>query len=199
LGVRLPPGALSPPRTLVATNDFPPRIGGVERFLVDLVRALPAGSVHVLAPDQPGARAVDRTIEAPVDRLPRARPGGLAPWRRRILDRLDTGGFEVVLIGQALPLGLLVSELADRGVPCVVLTHGVEYWLARLPGAAALLRRATEGARLVTAISTATATAIRSALPADLPVETTSGAAPTSTPAACASDWASTPARSSCA
>ena len=38
------------PRTLMVTNDFPPRIGDVQQYEWNLMRNLPADRVAVLAP-----------------------------------------------------------------------------------------------------------------------------------------------------
>jgi phosphatidylinositol alpha-1,6-mannosyltransferase len=64
---------------------------------------------------------------------------------------------DVVLFGHGFPLPLLGPDLASRGVPYVVLTHGVEVWMARAPGIAAGLRRACARASAVTAVSRFTA------------------------------------------
>jgi len=47
------------PRTLLVTNDYPPRVGGIQRTLEALVRCFPADRVAVLCPDAEGAAAFD--------------------------------------------------------------------------------------------------------------------------------------------
>ena len=47
------------PRTLVVTNDFPPRVGGIQRTLESLCRELPAEKVSVIAPSCEGSEAFD--------------------------------------------------------------------------------------------------------------------------------------------
>ena len=47
------------PRTLLVTNDFPPRTGGIQRYLQALADRLPAGELAVYAPAWPGAAAFD--------------------------------------------------------------------------------------------------------------------------------------------
>jgi hypothetical protein len=56
-----PPGPGRPeiPRTLVVTNDYPPRVGGVQQYVWNLVRLLPPDRVEVLAPRWEGWRAHD--------------------------------------------------------------------------------------------------------------------------------------------
>ena len=59
------------PRTLVVTNDFPPRIGGIESFVADLCTLLD-DDVVVLTSGPPGAAATDAGRPYPV-----LRRGGL--------------------------------------------------------------------------------------------------------------------------
>ena len=58
------------PRTLVVTNDFPPRVGGVQQYVWNLVQNLPPDRVAVLAPNWPGWQAHDREAPFPVHRWP---------------------------------------------------------------------------------------------------------------------------------
>jgi len=44
-------------RTLLVTNDFPPRTGGIQRYLLELTTRLPDGELVVYAPAWPGAAA----------------------------------------------------------------------------------------------------------------------------------------------
>ena len=56
---------------------------------------------------------------------------------------------EVVLFGHGFPLPLLAPGLASAGIPSVVLTHGAEVWLARIPALAGGMRRGFAAARAV--------------------------------------------------
>ena len=47
------------PRTLVVTNDYPPRVGGIQRTLEALVRQFPPDRVAVLCPAWEGSSAFD--------------------------------------------------------------------------------------------------------------------------------------------
>jgi phosphatidylinositol alpha-1,6-mannosyltransferase len=142
------------PRTLIVTNDFPPRRGGVERFVFDLADHLPAERVRVIAPSHPGHDAFDRRLAFPVRRVPRPRLWPTRALRRAIDEELRGNRPDVVLFGHALPqVGLASRRVRDAGVPFAMLTHGVEYWFARVPGFRGLLRRACWGAGAVFAIS----------------------------------------------
>ncbi|MBA3620619.1 MAG: alpha-(1-2)-phosphatidylinositol mannosyltransferase, partial [Acidothermales bacterium] len=46
-------------RTLVVTNDFPPRAGGIQSFVHALVSRLPPDAVTVYAPRWDGAATFD--------------------------------------------------------------------------------------------------------------------------------------------
>ena len=57
-------------RTLVVTNDFPPRQGGIQTFVAALLARRPPDSVVVLASDHPGSAAYDAGLPYPVVRRP---------------------------------------------------------------------------------------------------------------------------------
>ena len=52
-------------KTLIVTNDFPPRPGGIQAFVHNLAVRRPAGSVVVYAPAWEGAGAVRRRAAVP--------------------------------------------------------------------------------------------------------------------------------------
>ena len=56
-------------RTLVVTNDFPPRQGGIQTFVAALLARRPPDSVVVLASDHPGSREYDAALPYPVVHL----------------------------------------------------------------------------------------------------------------------------------
>jgi phosphatidyl-myo-inositol dimannoside synthase len=148
-------------RTLWLTNDFPPEVGGIERFVAELVRRTDPAQALVLAPSTPGAAGFDGGEPFDVERLPVGTvlpdPGTL----RRVHEAGRRHEPDVVVLGATWPLGELSRRLAqDPGVPVVSLTHGLEAGLATA-GLGALLRRATRGAAAVTAISAYTEARIR--------------------------------------
>ncbi|MEV4188202.1 alpha-(1-2)-phosphatidylinositol mannosyltransferase, partial [Streptosporangium canum] len=57
-------------RTLIVTNDFPPRAGGIQSFVHGLAACLPPDSVVVYAPWWPGCEAFDARQPYPVVRHP---------------------------------------------------------------------------------------------------------------------------------
>lgn len=158
------------PRTLVVTNDFPPRVGGIQRTLESLCRALPAASVSVIAPSSEGSESFDAAADFHVTRE-RSRFVWPTP---SFADRLDAeiarSGAEVVLFGDAFPLALLGPRLAARGTPYVVLAHGFDYWLSTVPIAHTVMKRMTSRASRVAGCSEFISRRVRTAVPRGVPV-----------------------------
>ena len=151
------------PPTLVVSNDFPPRIGGIESFVADLCELLDH-DVIVLTSGPPGGAASDAGRGYPVVRrgnllLPTP---AVARDAARLLRR---SGADRVLFGSAAPLGLLAPSLRRAGARQVVgITHGHEVWWSRVPGARRLLRRIGDSCDHLTAISDFTTAALSGAL-----------------------------------
>jgi phosphatidylinositol alpha-1,6-mannosyltransferase len=129
-------------RTLVVTNDFPTRQGGIEAFVLALCQRMPPAEVVVYTASMAGGREYDATLPFPVirDRTSTLLPTpGLA---RRTTQVLRSEGCDRVLFGAAAPLGLLAPTLRRAGAKRIVgLTHGHETWWARVPGPRGLFRR----------------------------------------------------------
>jgi phosphatidylinositol alpha-1,6-mannosyltransferase len=157
------------PRTLVVTNDFPPRVGGVQQYVWNLVRNLPADRVAVIAPNWSGWNEHDRNLPFPVHRWPAPFLWPTPELLRRVRSLVRQHRAEVVLFGHGYPLPLMVPELAAAGIPSVVLTHGAEVWLARTPAVSASMRWALRRARTVTAVSRWTARALERGLGSAVP------------------------------
>lgn len=159
------------PRTLLVANDFPPRVGGIQRTLEALVRQLPPERVAVLCPDAPGAPAFDEMVPYRVFRQPERFLWPTRDVRRRIRGAVAAFGAEVVLFGAVYPLALIGPSLARAGTPYLAAAHGFEYWLSIAPGTHALVRRATSmAARVPVMCSAFIARVVRTAVPAEVPV-----------------------------
>ncbi|MGY4645557.1 glycosyltransferase family 4 protein [Cellulomonas sp. URHB0016] len=130
------------PRTLVVTNDFPTRRGGIEAFVAALSDSFPPGEVVVYTASMPGDAAYDAELPYPVlrDRATTLLPSRRV--RRDVVAAFHEHGCDRVLFGASAPLGLLARALRAAGAERVVaLTHGHEVWWARMPGTRRLLRR----------------------------------------------------------
>lgn len=158
------------PRVLLVTNDFPPRIGGVQRYEWNVLQPLPPDRVAVLAPNWEGWREHDRAQPIPVHRWPAGFMWPSDDLARRVRGLALEHRADLVLFGQGLPLALLGPAVRASGIPYAVLTHGVEPWMARLPVTRQALGRALGGAAAVTAISRYTEAAVRRALPPTVPL-----------------------------
>ena len=155
-------------RTLVVTNDFPPRVGGIESFVLSMVRRMPPDQVVVHTARQPADAAFDATLPFPVVRDPSRL---LVPTRaitnRSIAIARDMD-CEFVWFGAAAPLGLMAHKLKSRaGVRrTVATTHGHEVWWASTPGTRAMLRRIGDTNDVLTYLGTYTRHRIAKALSA---------------------------------
>ena len=129
-------------RTLVVTNDFPPRAGGIQSFVLGLLERQPTGSVVVYAPAWEGAADFDAALPFPVVRHRTSLMVPEPTVLRRAREIAHAEGCDAVLSGAAAPLGLLSDALRRSGVERFVgLTHGHEAGWAQLPVARTLLRR----------------------------------------------------------
>ena len=159
------------PTTLLVTNDFPPRVGGIQRTLEALVREFPPGRISVLCPAAPEAAAYDAAAPFRVVRQPETFLWPTPAVASRVGHTARDIGAEVVLFGAAYPLGLLGPRLARDGIPYVAAAHGFEYWLSIAPGTHALMRRATSRAAHVAVMCSAfIARTVRTAVPGSVPV-----------------------------
>ncbi|RZU77284.1 phosphatidylinositol alpha-1,6-mannosyltransferase [Micromonospora kangleipakensis] len=139
-------------RTLLVTNDFPPRPGGIQSFVHHLAVRQPAGSVVVYASSWRGAEKfdADQPFEVVRERTRVLLPTPLIARRAAKLARAYD--CDTVWFGAAAPLGLLAAGLRRRaGIRrAVALTHGHEVGWAALPGARAALRRIGRGVDVTT-------------------------------------------------
>ena len=129
-------------RTLLVTNDFPPRPGGIQIFVHKLAVRLPQDDLVVYASRWKGAREFD--AEQPFE-VVRDRTSVLLPTprvARRAADLARAHDCDTVWFGAAAPLGLLAAGLKKNGIErAVAQTHGHEVGWAALPGARQMLGR----------------------------------------------------------
>jgi phosphatidylinositol alpha-1,6-mannosyltransferase len=138
-------------RTLIVTNDFPPRRGGIQSFVHALATRLPAGTVTVYAPAWEGAADFDAKQPFPVVRHPGSLMLPVPSVSRRAVAIAREHDCDTVLFGAAAPLGLITPALRKAGVTrAVALTHGHEAGWAALPGARGLLHRIGDEVDVVT-------------------------------------------------
>jgi len=136
---------------LLVTNDFPPKVGGIQAYLWELWRRMDPSTFAVLtASSHPGAAAFDAQQQESGFRIERAPGRVLLPTpatARRIRDLAHEVGASLVVIDPALPLALAGGALG--GLRYAVVLHGAEVAVpGRLPGTSQALRHVLSGAAL---------------------------------------------------
>ena len=122
---------------LLVTNDFGPRTGGIETFVIGLLERITGHKVVVLACNQGDTKTYDENwLDEFGVTVIRDRSKILLPsWRvTRAAQKIVTEQkIEVVIFGAAAPLGLMSGALRKAGVKKIVaLTHGHEVWWAKI-------------------------------------------------------------------
>ncbi|SFE96855.1 phosphatidylinositol alpha-1,6-mannosyltransferase [Actinacidiphila alni] len=141
-------------KTLIVTNDFPPRPGGIQSFVHSMALRMDPGQVVVYASTwKDGSEVAAFDAEQPFP-VVRDRTSMLLPTprvTRRAAELLRRHGCSSVWFGAAAPLGLMGPALREAGARRLVgTTHGHEAGWAQLPGSRRLLRRIGEGTDTLT-------------------------------------------------
>lgn len=136
-------------RHVLVTNDFPPKIGGIQSLLWEWWRRLPPESFAVLTTPHAGAAEFDA---AQPFRIARTREPVLLPhpWMVSRIDEFAADfGADFVVLDPALPLGMVGRSLR---LPYMVVLHGAEVTVpGRLPVSRQVLGHVLRGARHVVA------------------------------------------------
>ncbi|MEU8925195.1 glycosyltransferase family 4 protein [Kitasatospora sp. NPDC048545] len=155
-------------RTLIVTNDFPPRPGGIQAFVHNMAVRQPAGSIVVYAStwrDGSEVRRFDAEQPFPVIR---DRTKVMVPTprvTRRAAEILRAEQCDSVWFGAAAPLGLMAPALRRAGAGRLLgMTHGHEAAWAQLPGSRQLLRRIGAGTDVLTYLGEYTRSRIAAAV-----------------------------------
>ena len=155
-------------RTLVITNDFPPRPGGIQTFGYEIVRRFDPESVTVLTSNWEGAAEFDAAQDF---KIVRANTQTLVPSKSTLSmarEIVVAENITRVLFGAAAPLGLLASPLRKLGVTNIVgMTQGHETGWAMTPGTRQALRKIGNDTDFLTYISEYTHKKIAKALSPD--------------------------------
>ena len=134
---------------LLVTNDFPPKIGGIQNLLYEWWRRLPSESFAVLTSPYSGSKQFDaaQSFEIRRTREPVLLPHPLMV--HKINKMAKQFGAELVVLDPALPLGLIGPNL---NLPYAVVLHGAEIVVpGRLPVVSRLLARVLNNAELIIA------------------------------------------------
>ena len=122
---------------MFVTNDFGPRAGGIETFVIGLIERRPFGQTIVYTSAQTDSEAYDQAWKTNFGvTVIRDRAKILLPTPRvaRNLSRIiKESNIQVAAFGAAAPLGLLSASMKKAGVrKTVALTHGHEVWWAKV-------------------------------------------------------------------
>jgi phosphatidylinositol alpha-1,6-mannosyltransferase len=153
---------------LLVTNDFPPKIGGIQSLLWEWWRRLPPDRFAVLTSPYSGDAEFDA---AQPFRVERTREPVLLPhpWMVRRIDALSAEiGADLVVLDPALPLGLVGPSLS---APYDVVLHGAEVTVpGRVPGTRQALGHVLRRARHVISAGRYAAVEAERAAGRELPV-----------------------------
>jgi phosphatidylinositol alpha-1,6-mannosyltransferase len=122
---------------LLVTNDFPPKIGGIQNLLWEWWCRLPPESFAVLTSPHKGSEAFDARQDFEIHRIPE--PVLLPhPLMVKRINRLAASfGADFIVLDPALPLGLIGPSL---NLPYMVVVHGAEVTVpSRIPGSRQVL------------------------------------------------------------
>ena len=126
-------------RHLLVTNDFPPKIGGIQSLLWEWWRRLPSDSFAVLTSPYEGAKEWDATQPFHIERT---REPVLLPHPfmvKRINEMAKRMNADFVVLDPAVPLGIIGPSLE---LPYAVVVHGAEVTVpGRIPGTHQILGR----------------------------------------------------------
>ncbi|MFH8497963.1 glycosyltransferase family 4 protein [Streptomyces coeruleorubidus] len=159
-------------KTLIVTNDFPPRPGGIQAFLHNMALRLDPQRLVVYASTWKRSReGVEATAAFDAEQpftVVRDRTTMLLPTprvTRRAVGLLREHGCTSVWFGAAAPLGLMAPALRSAGAErLVATTHGHEAGWAQLPAARQLLRRIGDSTDTITYLGEYTRSRIAGAL-----------------------------------
>lgn len=154
---------------LCITNDFGPRAGGIETFVIGLIERLPKDSVIVYTSSQEGSEPFDQAwlqnfgVRVIRDKskilLPSLRVG------RAVRKVIRENSISTVFFGAAAPLGLLSHGLRGAGATRIVaLTHGHEVWWSKVWPFSWAIRRIGDGTDHLTYLGEFTRSQISRAL-----------------------------------
>lgn len=143
-------------RTLLVTNDFPPRPGGIQSYLHSFATQLPADELVVYAPRWRGDSHVKFDAEQPFEvvRHPTTLMLPTPLVARRATQVMRSRACDAVWFGASAPLAVMSAHLRRAGAERVVAsTHGHEVGWSMVPGGRATLRAIGNNTDVVTYVS----------------------------------------------
>ena len=134
-------------RHLLVTNDYPPKVGGIQSYLWEIYRRLPQDEVTVLCTPYEGSEQFD---SEQTHRIIRTKQKVLLPTPNlagKIRELIFKHQIDLVLFDPAVPVGMLGPRI---GSPYGVILHGAEVTIpGRVPILKNFLGKVLRGAELV--------------------------------------------------
>ena len=149
-------------RHLLVTNDYPPKVGGIQSYLWEIYRRLPQDKVVVYTTPHPDSESFD---QKQTHKIIRSKQRVLLPTRQvanQIRSLAEVENIDFIMYDPAVPIGMLGPKI---GIPYGVILHGAEVTIpGRVPIARSLIANVLQHAKLVvTAGDYSTKEAIRAA------------------------------------
>jgi len=134
---------------LLVTNDFPPKIGGIQSLLWEWWRRLPPDRFAVLTSPYRGADEFDAAQAFRIERIPEPVLLPHPIMAKRVNELAREIEADLVVLDPAVPLGIIGPWL---DLPYDVVLHGAEVTVpGRLPGSRQMLAHVLRNARHVIA------------------------------------------------
>ena len=149
-------------RHLLVTNDYPPKVGGIQSYLWEIYRRLPQDKVVIYTTPHPDSESFD---QKQTHKIIRSKQRVLLPTRQvanQIRSLAEVENIDFIMYDPAVPIGILGPKI---GIPYGVILHGAEVTIpGRVPIARSLIANVLQHAKLVvTAGDYSTKEAIRAA------------------------------------
>jgi len=162
-------GASSSRRILLVTNDLGPRAGGIETFILGLLRYLDGSELVIYTSAQEGSTEFDSALAAEHGVIViRDKSKVLLPSprvTRSVVRTMREYGSTVVWFGATAPLAWMAPTLRRNGAKRIVgLTHGHEVWWAKVFPFSLAMRRMGNAMDAVTYLGDFTRSAISPAM-----------------------------------
>lgn len=155
-------------KTLVITNDFPPRPGGIQTFVHGLLNGLNPDDVVVLTSKYKGWQDFDKVQKYKVFRYDTEMLLPTPAVTNYAIKLIKEFQCESVLFGASAPLGLIAAKLKNHGVKkTVALTHGHEVGWSFTPGLKQTFQKIVKDVDKLTYLTKYTYEKIKEAIPAN--------------------------------
>ncbi|MEM9453439.1 MAG: glycosyltransferase family 4 protein [Myxococcota bacterium] len=119
-------------RVMLVSQDFPPHVGGIQTYCLELARRLVrwCDALEVVAPAVPGAPVLDRTLPFPVRRVRSSTDALVVRGLPTLWSRAWRGRFDVAFHAQwTTAAGSLLARATGRPRRVFVAAHGRELLL----------------------------------------------------------------------